>query len=744
MEELALIKFAIASSRSLRGVEGWSSLARARARALGWVAWAGLAGSLLGAGGGVGCSKSNNSPKADGSTGMQATCMPGISTASGSATKLTPGQTTEHKLCFQGVSTWYVVDVPSGDTLLDVSAGYPASANSPVTLDVKVYVLSGTSTLTLLQELIAPAQSDAASGMAISTTLLAAKAGSYYLEVSDQHNTNFDTTNSYSLMVNPAVDPDSHEPNDTQATAKPSDSKNSWLAYLGDLDIFTATAGSATDLLSLTVSNPPGAPAINYTFTSSSGETLGEGQVPGQSMPFKTIQSVKAAGTYYVTMSYPTGTPPTRASGDGYLVTFTTIPNPDKLDNHSFATAVCPGGGSGPCSMQYAGSSLKLPPESSYLTVPGQHDYYRIDVKSGAALVLQVGLTANASTKVAYAFDILTPDPNSACQVDSDCVALNAPCTDNDGGSNDDCEQSHACLPPGNYGFCPNGEQCTLCEGAGLCIPGAAGSGGGLCAIPQYLSAYSPSMKLVGSANVQQAQPLFTNGTYYINVHDANYTQIDLQNPYTLTLDMEPEPDPNDQSTDPTKRNNWYDPYPSNMTDESPNKPLAVDITAQLKSGAAVTGYISYGTDSDWYSFQHPCPGQNCALDFQWTQPGPSPVQVAFYMLDNNLLLHQSFAYTGMPTTSLKAPVMSSFDNQSCSQCSFASATVSGADASPPYVYFLRVAAVSQTSWDLTSGGKYSFSVTKGADGCPMACSQGTQACGCYCAATMSCPSPGF
>jgi hypothetical protein len=119
-------------------------------------------------------------------------------------------------------------------------------------------------------------------------------------------------------------------------------------------------------------------------------------------------------------------------------------------------------------------------------------------------------------------------------------------------------------------------------------------------------------------------------------------------------------------------------------------------------------------------------------------------VQVAFYMLDNDLSLHESFAYTGGATTSLKMPVSSSFDNQSCSQCSFASADYGGPDGSPPYIYFLRVAAVGEKTWDYSSGGKYSFSVTKGADGCPASCSQGTMGCGCYCADMMACPSPGF
>jgi hypothetical protein len=354
--------------------------------------------------------------------------------------------------------------------------------------------------------------------------------------------------------------------------------------------------------------------------------------------------------------------------------------------------------------------------------------------------VLQIGVTAASSTPVKYAVDLLTADPNSACKQDADCVALDQPCTYlvNDAGVsvNKDCEMSHNCMMPGSYGFCSS-SPCSLCQGAGLCIPSGSGSAG-FCAIPQYLSSYNPTGTVAGASSISTAQPLFSNATYYVNVHDASYSNTDLTNAYTLSLKMVPEPDANDQSTVAANRNNFYDPYPSFWSDETPNKARATPITL----GTTVTGYISYQGDNDWYSFQHPCPGQNCGLDFEWTQPGPSNVQVAFYMLTEDLQwVHESFGYSGsMPTT---APVSGSFNNQSCSQCSFASATATDGG---PYTYYLRVADVTQKNWDFSSTGQYSFTVTKTVDGCPSACSEGTSpaGCYCYCAATQTCPGPGF
>ena len=110
--------------------------------------------------------------------------------------------------------------------------------------------------------------------------------------------------------------------------------------------------------------------------------------------------------------------------------------------------------------------------------------------------------------------------------------------------------------------------------------------------------------------------------------------------------------------------------------------PLAVDITPQvltLVDGGApttFTGYISYQTDEDWFAFQNPCPGANCGIQFQWTQP-QSSVQVAFFNLQQDLDVNESFTYTGTtPTASLPGPQTLYFpnppgaDNPDCHQCS--------------------------------------------------------------------------
>jgi len=84
------------------------------------------------------------------------------------------------------------------------------------------------------------------------------------------------------------------------------------------------------------------------------------------------------------------------------------------------------------------------------------------------------------------------------------------------------------------------------------------------------------------------------------------------------------------RQSDPAGRNNFYNPYPIQTTNLAPSQARAKDITAQINAGTSITGFISYQSDEDWYWFEHPCPGQDCGLVFEYVQPGPSPVRPVF------------------------------------------------------------------------------------------------------------------
>ena len=154
---------------------------------------------------------------------------------------------------------------------------------------------------------MAPTESDGGV-KSIQTTLHAVQSGAYYIQAADTHNVNFDPTNAYTLTVGYAADPDSHEPNDTTADAKSSDSKPGYLAYLNDLDIFKTSVANAGDLLTLSIGNPATASApVDYEITSSTGSILAEGKAPPQAAPLQTQLMVSASGTYYVALSFSQG-----------------------------------------------------------------------------------------------------------------------------------------------------------------------------------------------------------------------------------------------------------------------------------------------------------------------------------------------------------------------------------------------------------------------------------------------------
>ena len=186
-------------------------------------------------------------------------------------------------------------------------------------------------------------------------------------------------------------------------------------------------------------------------------------------------------------------------------------------------------------------------------------------------------------------------------------------------------------------------------------------------------------------------------------------------------------------------RNNFYNPYPMQDDDLRPSQARARDVSDDLLGGRPITGFLSYSSDEDWFSFRHPCPKMDCGLVFEWTQPGPSAVRVAFLMRRDDLAIHESWTYSGqVPTPALPGPVTAAFGEGDCHECSFASAKYGGKS------YYLQVRAVGGKSWDASGSGAYGFRLKAVNPGCPLNCGEaGTPmmpVCGCYCAALMKCP----
>jgi hypothetical protein len=682
---------------------------------------------------GQACESTGNEDGADGTSSGGADCVADTANDTTNAIPLPAGQKQSGTICPRGDRDWYAIDVPAGSPLVDLSASYPGSVTK-VKLFVRLHGADGAP--------LADGEIDDATPRggttSVATTLKVPQPGRYYLEMGDVKDIEGDSRNSYVLNVAFAADPDTHEPNDDIASAKSPDGAPGFLAFRGDRDVFKSSVPDGNSLLRVTLTNPAAAKAaITYQILSTDGTVVAQGSSPPAAAPLDALRAVGKKGDFFVALQYGDGSQPDRRPEAGYSLALSAAPEPDTHEtparNDTAVAATCPGGGAGPCTTAFSGTGTALPSQTGYVASLGDRDVYRVDVASGAPAILQADLQAG-STPLQLALDLLTPHAGSPCTTDAQCNAINVQCTEDS-----DCELSHKCLDNGEYAFCTK-SPCRLCEGAGACVPSGAAAGPRVCAAAQYTMWDTDGGTKVDAATgknrLRTAQPLFGAGPYYVVVHDFQDKRFDTATPYTLALTVSPEPDPNDSSATPEARNNFYNPYPLQSTDLSPNKSRAKDITAAIAGKTAVTGYLSYAQDEDWYSFTHPCPGLDCGLVFEWTQPGPSEARPAFIIRRDDMGIHESWTYMGStPTTQLSGPVTGTFGGagSDCHECSFASKDHQG-------TYYIQVRDVGQDSWDYSSGGQYSFRLTTQTTGCPTQCSEWSNGCGCFCKALDMCP----
>lgn len=656
-------------------------------------------------------------------------CLLDPSTGPTSALSIGDGHKLQGSICPRGDRDWYVFDVPPGSNLLDVSASYSGSLTK-VKLFARLYGADG---VTPVERGEVDDTTPATGTTSISTTLRVAQPGRHYLEVGDIQDKSADPRNSFVLTVGFAADPDSHEPNDSTSDAKVPDSAPGFFAFRGDVDVYRVTATDS--LLRMTIDNPAAArSAIDYQVTKADGTVLAKGAAPPAATPSEAVRALGSAGEYFVTLSYPESSQPDRRPEAGYRITLESVKEPDQNEspvrNDDGATATCPGGGEGPCTMAFSGAKVDLPAQHGFIASVGDRDMFRVDATGGVPAVLEADLSAGR-TPLQLGLTFLAPHAESPCNDGSECTAINVPCK-----SDSDCELSHKCLNEDNYKFCKT-PPCRLCEGSGACVPLAASTGPRVCAATQYTTRDTDggmSVDGTGKNRVRTAQPIFSDGPMYVVVHDFQGQRYDLTTGYDLSLRVVPEPDPNDQGVVASDRNNFYDPYPAQSSDLRPNRSRAKDITAEINAGTAVTGYLSYQGDEDWYSFSHPCAGADCGLVFEFVQPGPSEVRPAFILRKESMEMHESWTYTGATAPKdLGGPVTETFGDGDCRECSFAAKEYSGR-------YYLQVRDVGADNWDFRAEGKYTFRLKSKTTGCPAQCSEWAGQCGCFCASLNQCP----
>lgn len=666
-------------------------------------------------------------------------CVTDLSKRGDTAQPLPLGEKATGMICPMGDQDFFLVVVEPGKNLLDVSLAYP-SAPSAVALQVRLFQQDG------VTPVINGAATDNKSGESAVKATFAVAPGTYVLRVGDANDAAADKVNSYVLQAATAVDPDSHEPNDSADLAKPADGAPGWFASVGDVDVYQVTLDPSQSVLRMSVHNPSAAKGvIEYEIADSTGKVVGTGKVPTSATPLDLTQAAPATGRLSLSFHYAAGTAPDRRPEVGYTVVLTGVSDGDANEkpvrNDTPANATCLAGAGTPCPAVYAAAPVTFSSKTGSIDARGDRDYF-VFRASAAPAVVEATLRAPASA-MDMALDILVPDLASPCKSDGECKVLAGTCQEAD-----DCELSHQCVAA-TSGACTTAN-CRRCVGAGVCLALPDSPGTSVCGVTIYSTANRQVALKPGSdgmITVRTAQPIFNAGPVYVIAHDGQDDQYDPAVPYSLEVRVVPEPDPMDNSSDPAARNNFYNPKPIQETELGPNKARAKDISAQIMAATAVSGYISYQSDEDWFWFNHPCPGTDCGLVFEWLQPGPSSVKPIFFMRTSDLGLHESWTYTGaMPTTEASTQI---FGDGDCTECSFAAkkhAVSAPNDAAPatPYKYYLQVRDSGADHWDFAASGRYEFRLKTIAPGCPASCSElGAGTCGCYCKSLSQCP-PGL
>ena len=558
------------------------------------------------------------------------------------------------QVCPLGDEDWYAIDVPQGADLIDLSVGYPDAATR-VSISAQLFQSDGKTPIAGGQ--LADSRVGVRKGL-VGTTLRVPQPGRYLLLVRDAANAEADAVNGYVLRAQTAKDPDTHEPNDTAASASIPDGKPGWLAWRGDVDLFKVNVPQGSTLLSMKLLNPAASKAVlHYRVTNGGGNVAVEGDLAPSAQAIDAVRAVPSQGDYTVALSYVDGSAPDRRPEAAYTIDLAALPELDANDqgirNDDGVTATCLGGNDmAGCGSDYAGMAQQFSGKGQIGSL-GDRDVFRFDVASGVPALVEIEAKMGI-TRLQLAVDLLVPHAASTCTKDADCVALNQTCK-----ADTDCELSHTCLPAAAYHFCANGQPCRLCAGASACLPLDARSGKQVCAAPQYLAhdADGAVAEQGGMNVVRTAQPILQAGPVYVVVHDFQDDAFDRAQDYTLDVRTMPEPDPWDQPASAAARNNFYDPYPQANDNLAPSAARAKDISDDLLAGKTTSGFISYASDEDWFYFRHPCPKLDCGLVFEWTQPGPSAVKAAFLMRRDDLSIHESWTYTGnVPPPALPGP----------------------------------------------------------------------------------------
>lgn len=638
-----------------------------------------------------------------------------------SAIALTAGEARTGQVCPVEDEDWFALTVPDGHHLVDVKL----AMDGPLSPIEPTYAIWSKADDGSPAEVVAGPPADEVGGDLALLHCLAP--GSYLVSVRDQGDDAQDFRRSYALEATTRPNPDTAEPNDTPETAvalTAGTAVQGTIACRGDVDAYSIEAGANT-LLRVQLSSDVARYEPQVRVLSADGAVImSEANAAGtvQATAIDRYVVLPGAGRYSVMVSDNDGR---HADADvAYSLTVLTVDDQDPNEPNNRAveatalsqTAVTCGATFSPW-MEVVGT----------VGAPGDPDWYRIPLSGCDRGILEAEMvfdTAGLSDTQAWdvsdsvqaALAVVRGHAGSACGADSDCRQLQKACR------NDwECAgYSNTCLPEG------------LCAGAVSCLEEAVC--GATMVQRNYAAPNRPgTITEPPPANVARvAVPLEGAQSMYIRAGDYQANGANADVPYRLRVRVRAE-------TDVHEPDNVYVRDLYRETGTGVHRPLATTVPVhdcapvQVDAGMGpdggfidagpppepdcctggdwIEGSIGYENDSDWYRYQHPCPGEDCMVRVVYElDEGPVDFLVNVYR-GNPLWFDGVFPVSEESMHAATSGAYGGLDMDDT--CFYAYQRHSG----DPFYYFLEMRDLAQVAdWD--SSQNYRFCVEKIENGC--------------------------
>jgi hypothetical protein len=522
-------------------------------------------------------------------------------------------------ICPEGDRDWYKVEIPGGETILDVSLAM-AVPLSPVEASYALWTIDpegGAGSV-----VAAPAFT------AVGETLdnvHCMEPGEYLLSVNDAGDDSSDLRNSYELSVKTSADGDQNEPNNTKESATVLSSGQTATGFVtcpGDQDRFAIDV-PAGNLVKIHLESEIATYEPKIELSSEDDDVLVQqinrsGRV--RSTVIDRFATLPSAGRYYVTV---TDDDDFDSDPDvPYELTVDFVPDTDANEpNNSTETATPLSQTPVSCADSWS-STVEM---TGTIGAPGDNDWFEVPLQNCAGGIIEADLSFDTSsmsdaqkwefsTQVQASIAMVIPETNSPCNDDAQCNALQVSCSD----GLDCAGLLEQCLPDG------------LCAGASVCLPG------GFCGANRVQRNYTcnPRLPECQAANspapppnqARFAAPLPQGSPVFLRVSDFQANAAAPDTTYRLSVRVRSEPDTHEPSNVFTNELQSDIPVGAHLAKSS--KVPVYDCTGLdptcCASSAWTSGAISYENDLDWYTYDHPCPGEDCMLKFHYQADGGS------------------------------------------------------------------------------------------------------------------------